>query len=231
MSSVLPKILYPPDLLAPNFPLLSAVAGGSLAARIYYVQTTLIISATETAVGPEASIALNRGELLNVTSPIVGPNAPTSYSVYVGASSGGEKRQASGIALGTAWTEPTSGLTAGPAPTAETAANVLQFKFPPRNLPAFDYKARRHDNVATSGIRESIFEFSAGRRGRRRGGLAGRAVLILPGLVAERLCELYLGADGLAGRVPSSGNRELQGCDETACPLMITDTSDWEMFS
>jgi hypothetical protein len=138
--------------------LLSGVAGGSLPPRIYFVQLTYIISAVETAAGPEASIALNKGELLNVASPIVGANSPSSYSVYVGTSSGGERRQASGIALGTAWTEPISGLVSGPAPTAETAANVLPFKYPPRNLPAFDYAAVRHDNIATSGIREAIFE-------------------------------------------------------------------------
>src|SRR5205823_1895910 len=45
------------------------------------------------------------------------------------------------------------------APSAPAAANVLNFKYPPRNLPAFDDRARRHLNVATSGIVEILHEF------------------------------------------------------------------------
>ena len=35
---------------------------------------------------------------------------------------------------------------------------TLQFQRPPRNVPAYEYKATRHDNVASSGARESLLE-------------------------------------------------------------------------
>ncbi|HKS97520.1 MAG TPA: hypothetical protein VJV74_15505 [Terriglobia bacterium] len=39
-----------------------------------------------------------------------------------------------------------------------TGPTTLSFLRPPRLLPAYEYVATRHDNVATSGIRESITE-------------------------------------------------------------------------
>jgi len=35
---------------------------------------------------------------------------------------------------------------------------TLQFQRPPRKVPAYEFKATRHDNIASSGVRESIFE-------------------------------------------------------------------------
>jgi hypothetical protein len=35
---------------------------------------------------------------------------------------------------------------------------TLQFRRPPRRVPAYSYEATRHDNVATSGVRESVTE-------------------------------------------------------------------------
>jgi hypothetical protein len=37
-------------------------------------------------------------------------------------------------------------------------SNTLQFRYPPRSVPAYFSVATRHDNVASSGVRESILE-------------------------------------------------------------------------
>jgi hypothetical protein len=40
----------------------------------------------------------------------------------------------------------------------DTGPTTLQFQRPPRNVPAYELKAIRHDNLASSGVRESIIE-------------------------------------------------------------------------
>jgi hypothetical protein len=35
---------------------------------------------------------------------------------------------------------------------------TLQFQRPPRKVPAYEFKATRHDNIASSGVRESVLE-------------------------------------------------------------------------
>jgi len=39
-----------------------------------------------------------------------------------------------------------------------TGPVMLQFQRPPRKLPAYQFKATRHDNIASSGVRESVLE-------------------------------------------------------------------------
>lgn len=39
-----------------------------------------------------------------------------------------------------------------------TGPVTLNFQYPPRRMPAYSYEAVRHDNVASSGVRESITE-------------------------------------------------------------------------
>jgi hypothetical protein len=39
-----------------------------------------------------------------------------------------------------------------------TGPVTLQFQRPPRKVPAYEFKATRHDNVASSGVRESVLE-------------------------------------------------------------------------
>jgi hypothetical protein len=39
-----------------------------------------------------------------------------------------------------------------------TGPVTVQFQRPARQLPAYDYKATRHDNIASSGVRESVLE-------------------------------------------------------------------------
>lgn len=41
---------------------------------------------------------------------------------------------------------------------AGAGVQTLQFQRPPRQVPAYDYAAVRHDNLASSGVRESILE-------------------------------------------------------------------------
>ena len=39
-----------------------------------------------------------------------------------------------------------------------TGPVTLQFQRPPRKVPAYDFRATRHDNIASSGARESVLE-------------------------------------------------------------------------
>jgi hypothetical protein len=39
-----------------------------------------------------------------------------------------------------------------------TGPVTLQFQRPPRKVPAYEFKATRHDNIASSGARESVLE-------------------------------------------------------------------------
>ncbi len=112
----------PVGLSAPAAPGLSQVAGGSLAATTYFVKTTYADAAGETLASTEASLAVSANNLLQVASPATVAGA-TGYNVYVSTTTGTETRQTTpAIALGTAWTEPTTGLTAGAAlPAANTS--------------------------------------------------------------------------------------------------------------
>jgi YD repeat-containing protein len=101
---------------APAAPVLSQTSGGSLPATTYYVKLTYIVNGGETAAGAESSLAVAANSLLQVSSPAAATGA-TGYNVYVATASGQEVLQngATPIPLGTAWTEPTSGLVTGTA--------------------------------------------------------------------------------------------------------------------
>ena len=99
----------------PSAPTLSSVSGGSLAATTYYVVVTYTNSFGQTLQSTESSLAVAAGNLLSVASPTASPGA-TGYNVFVSTSSGAETLQNSApIALGTAWTMPTTGLVSGSA--------------------------------------------------------------------------------------------------------------------
>ena len=99
----------------PAAPTLSSVAGGSLAATTYYVVVTYTNSFGQTLQSTESSLAVASGNLLSVASPTASAGA-TGYNVFVSTSSGAETLQNSTpIALGTAWTMPTTGLVSGSA--------------------------------------------------------------------------------------------------------------------
>jgi hypothetical protein len=101
---------------APAAPSLSSVAGGTLGATTYYVKTTLVSPSGETTPSSESSRAVAANNLLSVVALASTGNA-TGWNVYVASVSGAELRQnAVPIALGAAWTEPSSGLVSGTAP-------------------------------------------------------------------------------------------------------------------
>jgi hypothetical protein len=106
-------------------PTLTQSAGGSLAATTYYAKTTYVYANSQESGGsPENTLATSASEVLNVASPPQVPGA-IGYNVYVsntaGGGSGAETRQnASPIAIGTPWIEPTTGLIStnpGPLPS------------------------------------------------------------------------------------------------------------------
>jgi hypothetical protein len=112
-------------LAAPSpAPSLSSSAGGALGATTYFVKTTYVNQYGETVASAESSLAVAANNVLVVTSPAALGNA-TGYNVYVSTTTGTETKQNGGtpIAIGTNWTEPTTGLVAGSAlPGTNTAA-------------------------------------------------------------------------------------------------------------
>jgi len=102
-------------LAAPMPPLLASVAGGALAAARYFVQIAYVTAAGETAASTEVSLSVAVNSLLQVPSPPASSLA-TGWNVYVSTTSGvGTLQNTSPIAIGTPWTEPTSGLITGNA--------------------------------------------------------------------------------------------------------------------
>lgn len=102
-------------LSAPPAPATSAAPGGAISATTYYVRTTLVTPAGETPASSEVSQAAASNMLLTVSSPALAQNA-TGWNVYVATTAGNETRQnAVPIPLGSAWTEPASGIVAGVA--------------------------------------------------------------------------------------------------------------------
>jgi len=156
-----PKITYPSTPTLPAAPALLQVAGGALGGRTYYVRLTYQTQFAETPWGAESSLAIDAGKLLKVTSPAGsgGGAFATGYNVYAGTGSGTETKQnATPILIGTDWTEPDTGLIAGAAPPTTWASTTLTFRYPPRFKPSYAKSAVRHDNVASSGVKEVVYE-------------------------------------------------------------------------
>lgn len=119
-ASALPTVITDPTAN----PVLSQVAGGTLAGATYYVRYTYANASGETLPSPEASLAVTANNLLVVASPAPASGAAT-WNVYVSTATGTETLQASGIAIGTDWTLPVSGLVTGAAlPASNTTANA-----------------------------------------------------------------------------------------------------------
>lgn len=119
--------------VAPAAPSLGQTPAGALAATTYFVKLTWVSAAGESLAGAEANFAASINNVLVVTPPAApagaqGVPSVTGYNVYVsntgGGGSGAETKQAGPIALGTAWTEPTSGLVGGAAPPTIGAGAV-----------------------------------------------------------------------------------------------------------
>ena len=98
-------------LSPPTAPALSQVSGGSLGSRTYYVKTTYVNTHGETTLSSESTFAVSANNLLQIASPPSVAGA-TGWNLYVSDVSGTEAKQNVGdpIALGTAWTEPASGM-------------------------------------------------------------------------------------------------------------------------
>lgn len=110
-------------LSPPSTPTLSSVSGGTIAATTYYVKITYLGGNGETTPSSEASLAVAADFVLVVDSPSSETGA-TGWNVYVSTASGTETLQNSTpIAIGTNWTEPTSGLVTGSSvPSTNTAS-------------------------------------------------------------------------------------------------------------
>lgn len=140
-----------PDLASPAAaPTLASTAGGTIAARTYGARATYVNSIGETLAGPAASLTVAVNRLLIVDSPPVLAGA-TGWYPYVGVTNTAPLKLKAGlnslplntyalngtnrlaisaftrqattpIAIGTNWTEPTSGLVVGaPLPTTNTS--------------------------------------------------------------------------------------------------------------
>jgi hypothetical protein len=114
------------DIPQPDVPALATTAGGTMGARTYYVRLTYVTASGESTAGPEASVAIGANNLARVTSPAAMTGA-TGYNVYVSTATGTETKQNGGtpIAIGTNWTEPTTGLIAGAAMPASSIGTGL----------------------------------------------------------------------------------------------------------
>ncbi len=135
---------YPTPLTSPSTPSLSQVSGGTIAARTNYVKTTYLSANGETLGSTEASYATSANYLLKVASPSTQTGA-VSWNVYVSTSTGTETLQAN-VAIGTAWTEPSTGLVAGSALPAVNdtgwsigATGIVTFNDAPANAAALTW--------------------------------------------------------------------------------------------
>lgn len=115
------------QVAVPATPSVSQAAGGALAATMYYVRTTYTSALGETTSSPVTTFSASAGNVITVTSPSASTGA-TGWDVYVGNTSScpdgttsqwndmnpGEtcliRQNSSPIAIGTNWTEATSGL-------------------------------------------------------------------------------------------------------------------------
>ncbi len=144
---------FPQSTAAPSAPTLSQTAGGSIAATTYYVVVTYVTALGSTVESSRSSLAVSANNLLSVTSPSSATGA-TGYNVYVSTASGTELLQnASPIAIGTNWTEPTSGLltNTAPAPTGVGDSTFTEtIQHPRRELPATIASPRAPSTGATA---------------------------------------------------------------------------------
>jgi hypothetical protein len=96
----------------PAAPVLAPVAGGAPPAANYFVRVTYLTKTGETPGSPEINLLVAANNLLQVLSPPLDTaGLATGWNVYVATASGKEFLQnTTPIAIGTAWTEPATGL-------------------------------------------------------------------------------------------------------------------------
>ncbi|MGH6836825.1 MAG: hypothetical protein ACREC9_15085, partial [Methylocella sp.] len=109
--------ISPAGIPPPPAPILSAVAGGSLAAATYYARATYLTAAGETAASLESRLIVAANNLLNVAPPPLDQNAlAAGWNVYVAAAAFVETKQnATPLLLSATFTEPSAGLISGAA--------------------------------------------------------------------------------------------------------------------
>ena len=162
-SPIKSKIVWPSQPPQVPLPALSTAAGGTLPLTVYLVKTTWIVQTQdgvnhESTPSAEVAISVPANNVLVVASPPASlmPFALTGYNVYVGTSSGAEKLQnATPIAIGTNWQEPTTGLIAGVSPP-NTWGTTLIFNFPGKEFPYSNRDWKGHDDFSAAGFQQSI---------------------------------------------------------------------------
>jgi hypothetical protein len=150
--------IYPPpdnqntDKPQPEVPFSTVGAGGALAGRTYYIFTTIVDSAgnesSSSSTGRQQFVPANN--LVTVVSPLLTYSVSgtgvlyNQFNVYIGLSSNASsctKQNASPIAMGSNWTEPTTGLTTTGA-SVPTTNNLTPFN---AYLIKFRYYRNRKD--------------------------------------------------------------------------------------
>lgn len=125
VASVIQTAVQTAGVTVPAGGVLTQTAGGSLSPTTYYVNLTYVTANGETTIGAQTSLAVLVNNLLNVASPAANGAGVTGYNVYVGTTnSNGTKQNASPIAIGTPWVEPTSGLISGASEPGSNTASI-----------------------------------------------------------------------------------------------------------
>lgn len=142
------------QIAAPAAPVLSQIAGGSIAATTYYVKVTYVSPSGETTPSVEASLAVSTNNLLRVASLAAAGNA-IGWNVYVSSVSGAETKQnTEPLAFGVPWTEPSSGLIGGAVlPSVNTTGWDVFNLFVPDPVSAARYTTRPIDTGFDDSLR------------------------------------------------------------------------------
>lgn len=161
--SLVAKIVYPAAPPSPPAPVISQIVAGTNVGRVEHYELTYVTPDGESLAGAEGSLYIQANCTAFIQSPAYPyPFAGQGYNVYGAAAPGEEVLQnASAILPAVPWIEPITGLITGTAtPPATSAAATLRFgrySFPTK-VPAYQRSAVRHDNVAASGVLETIYE-------------------------------------------------------------------------
>lgn len=122
-------LCYISGYATPPAPMLSYIAGGTLAQDTYYIKASYVYSSGEGPTSPEESILVPLHNLLVVDSPPEQPGA-IGWNLYSSDTLGNESKQNSTtLAIGTNFTLPTSGLVSGSAPApSETGYELVSYE-------------------------------------------------------------------------------------------------------
>lgn len=148
----------------PSTPVLGSIAGGTLPGNTYYVKITYVDNGSEGNPSSEAQLTVSANHLLTVASPSSGPSI-TGWNVYVGTTPGGETRQnTTPIAIGVNWTEPLTGLRAGPS-IPVSFPSINDWTLPPVGTPDQGktvYEVLGSGSVTLTGIAPANWSGAAG---------------------------------------------------------------------